>query len=259
MPWAQAVRRPGSLRPLRRRPTGSRGRRGCACAGGNRAPCDGGGCSAGRYACSRAISPKVSEGCPLHSGIGARPAGSGRRSAGTAHPRGRHGGGVVDMRHPSTRSDRPTVRGGEEGVKPTSPPARGQPVDDVLPPMRRPVVTFTASAVPCHHGPSRVTLTCDPGHMATQTAADLRKRWKDRRHGAPSGPVPSSGRAVHRLWTTLWTTVRRSVRVSSARDQRWKRRRSGGRPAGRSRDGWQQIVAGPPAQPAGVAARRACR
>ena len=49
-----AVRRPGCCDPCGDEPTGSSGRRGCACAGGNRAPCDGDGCSAGTYACSRA-------------------------------------------------------------------------------------------------------------------------------------------------------------------------------------------------------------
>ena len=48
-----AVRRRGSCGPCGGARTRSRGRRGCACAGGNRAPCDGGGCSAGTYACSR--------------------------------------------------------------------------------------------------------------------------------------------------------------------------------------------------------------
>ncbi len=57
----QAVKRPG--KELVRRPDGCgpcgggtpewRGRRGCASAGGNRAPCAGDGCSAGTYACSR--------------------------------------------------------------------------------------------------------------------------------------------------------------------------------------------------------------
>ena len=49
-----AVRRPGCCGPCGDAPTGSSGRRGCACAGGNRAPCDDDGCSAGTYACSRA-------------------------------------------------------------------------------------------------------------------------------------------------------------------------------------------------------------
>lgn len=49
-----AVRRPGCCDPCGGVPTGSNGQRGCACAGGNRAPCGGGGCSAGTYAYSRA-------------------------------------------------------------------------------------------------------------------------------------------------------------------------------------------------------------
>ena len=63
--------------------TGWRGRRGCACAGGNRAPCGDDGCSAGRYACSRrSISDSGFRGLSTPSARG-----SAATSAGTAHPR----------------------------------------------------------------------------------------------------------------------------------------------------------------------------
>jgi hypothetical protein len=52
-PWP-GLRQRGSCDPCDGEPTGSRDRRGCASAGGSRAPCAGGGCSAGTCACSRA-------------------------------------------------------------------------------------------------------------------------------------------------------------------------------------------------------------
>jgi len=48
------LRQRGSCDPCGDARTGSRDRRGCASAGGSRAPCAGDGCSAGTYACSRA-------------------------------------------------------------------------------------------------------------------------------------------------------------------------------------------------------------
>ena len=59
-PKPRGLRQPGSCGPCGGARKGSRDQRGCACAGGNRAPCDGGGCSAGTYACSRAL-PSVSD------------------------------------------------------------------------------------------------------------------------------------------------------------------------------------------------------
>ena len=56
------LRRPGSCDPCGGDPTGSRGPRGCASGGGNRAPCDGDGCSAGRCACSRLELPSHTTG-----------------------------------------------------------------------------------------------------------------------------------------------------------------------------------------------------
>ena len=53
---AAGLRRPGSCGPCGDARTGWCARHGCACAAGIRAPCGGGGCSAGTYACSRALS-----------------------------------------------------------------------------------------------------------------------------------------------------------------------------------------------------------
>ena len=118
------------LRPLRRREDRMGARRGCACAGGSRAPCDGDGCSAGTYACSRALSDggqgrsrrrqpdrpfgdrqrwSNADRAPTEAGQGTG------ASAGTAHPRAverprNRPGRSVDMRHPSTPGDRRTVR-----------------------------------------------------------------------------------------------------------------------------------------------------
>src|SRR6478735_4816116 len=83
-PAGWVVRRRGSCGPCGGATTGSRGPHGCACADGTRAPCDGGGCSAGTYACSwaslhgvvRAVTPGRS-GTVQYLGL----------SAGTAHPR----------------------------------------------------------------------------------------------------------------------------------------------------------------------------
>ncbi len=47
--------RPGGCDPCGDERKGSIDRRGCACADGSRASCDGAGCSAGTYACSRAL------------------------------------------------------------------------------------------------------------------------------------------------------------------------------------------------------------
>lgn len=68
---------------------GWRGRRGCACAGGTRAPCGDDGCSAGTYACSRA---SLSVGC------------SGLSTGGSAPP------SDCGNDRRSTPDDRPTVR-----------------------------------------------------------------------------------------------------------------------------------------------------
>ncbi len=134
-----AVRRPGCCGPCGDAPTGSSGRRGCACAGGNRAPCDDDGCSAGRYACSRA-SLRCSFSWGVHSTGGMvrtanRVVAALGSSAGTAHPRActRLGHGVVDMRHPSTRSDRPTVRALANQGQTQDCATTGEPVDDGLP------------------------------------------------------------------------------------------------------------------------------
>jgi hypothetical protein len=99
------LRRRGSCGPCGDGWRGRPGPHGCACAGGNRAPCAGAGCSAGTYACSR-ILPSF-DGIDAPRNRAAPVFGTCAHSAGTAHPRTTI---PMDMRHPSTPGDRPTVR-----------------------------------------------------------------------------------------------------------------------------------------------------
>jgi hypothetical protein len=62
---------------------------------------------------------------------------------------------IVDMRHPSTGSDRPTVRGGESGGQ-TLETTPGASLWMTSCSVRDPVVTFHVSAVASDHGSSRV-------------------------------------------------------------------------------------------------------
>ena len=109
-----AVRPRGSCGPCDGARPGSSDPHGCASAGGSRAPCDGGGCSAGTYACSRG-SLHTGSGQPHRAGTAVLvSSGEERLSAGTAHPRDDPTGRLlfVDMRHRSTPGDRATVRAG---------------------------------------------------------------------------------------------------------------------------------------------------
>jgi hypothetical protein len=129
-PGEPGLRRPGSCGPCADGSTRWRGRRGCACAGGNRGSCDDDGCSAGTYACSRASLSMVFR--DVHAGgSAARPYGW-HRSAGTAHPRTSEAS-VVDMRHRSTPGDRPTVRGRFRQGQTAADDASVKPVDEALP------------------------------------------------------------------------------------------------------------------------------
>ena len=119
VPRALAVRRPGSCGPCGDGPTGWRDRHGSACAGGSRAPCDGDGCSAGTYACSRLFLRRF-RGMSTPHGVGAglfrfnrhrppaRPPGGGSWTCGTRRR------GATGQRYAA----------GEVGVKPTSRPCR---------------------------------------------------------------------------------------------------------------------------------------
>ena len=101
--------------------TGSRGRRGCACAGGSRAPCARRRLFGWYVRLLTATSPKVAKGW---SSVRTRDVGR-LRSAGTARPRGARP--VAASRTCGTRrhvGDRPTVRGGRRGGQTASPPPR---------------------------------------------------------------------------------------------------------------------------------------
>ena len=124
VPRALAVRRPGSCGPCDDGPTGWRDRHGSACAGGSRAPCDGDGCSAGTYACSRLFLRRF-RGMSTPHGVSAG------RSTGTARPRGRQ---VADRGHAApVDGERPAngTRRAKWGSNPRAAPA-GLPVDDIL-------------------------------------------------------------------------------------------------------------------------------
>ena len=124
VPRALAVRRPGSCGPCGDGPTGWRDRHGSACAGGSRAPCDGDGCSAGTYACSRLFLRRF-RGMSTPHGVGAG------RSTGTARPRGRQ---VADRGHAApVDGERPAngTRRANGGSNPRA-AGTGRPVDDIL-------------------------------------------------------------------------------------------------------------------------------
>ena len=120
-----AVRRRGSCGPCDDAKTEWSGRRGCACAGGNRAPCAGDGCSAGTYACSRASLSVVFR--DVHTGgISSAPFGWHRPPTALQHPPWTCGTG----RHQVT-GQRYALRSGR--VKPRASGTLGEPVDEVLP------------------------------------------------------------------------------------------------------------------------------
>lgn len=75
------VRQPGSCGPCGDARTGWRVRRGSACADGSRAPCGGDGCSADKYACSRALSDVGPSPCDLAKVYASTPAPSKMRVA----------------------------------------------------------------------------------------------------------------------------------------------------------------------------------
>ena len=176
MPRARTVRPPVPCGPCGGGSTGSSGRRGSACAGGSRAPCDGDGCSAGTYACSRLYLRRFrGMSTPLRGQCGRncmiRPAPPTHAAAWWR---------IVDVRHPSTWSDRPTVRGGGRGGQTHEPPPR--------PPLwmtscrgPREVVTFRGPRSPRNRGlPRDDSLLC-PGSQGLPQASDLHEQGRDHR------------------------------------------------------------------------------
>ena len=170
----------------------------CASAGGSRALCAGGGCSAGRYACSRAVS--VSE--VVRS--------QGRGLSRLAPPT--RGISSVDMRHRSTPFDRPTVRrathqGQTEHaaghvICPGASAACGQPLDPQPPGLLaspRPDFPTVTMHVPILQtarlvgGIGDAALTCmNSGRISTVAGSGIR-------------PARASGQ-MHNLWTRVWTS-----------------------------------------------------
>ncbi len=97
------------------------------------------------------------EGCPLHTGVGAGPGSGPKDQVLRPAPPARVAAWwrIVDMRHPSTGSDRPTVRGRRTGGQTHGTP-RTAGLWMTSCSAARPVVTFGASAVRPDLGPTRV-------------------------------------------------------------------------------------------------------
>ena len=196
VPRALAVRRPGSCGPCGDGPTGWRDRHGSACAGGSRAPCDGDGCSAGTYACSRLFLRRF-RGMSTPHGVGAG------RSTGTARPRSRQ---VADRGHAApVDGERPAngTRRANGGSNPRA-ACTGRPVDDIL------LHASTGGYVRDLRGPSRPRFDQGPARHVIRVTDH--SKWSltcgnagriTSRCGR-GGLVHGSGPAVHSLWTTLW-------------------------------------------------------
>ena len=129
--------------------TGWRDRHGSACAGGSRAPCDGDGCSAGTYACSRLFLRRFrGMSTPLRASVLVC-------SAGTARPRGRQ---VADRGHAApVDRERPAngTRRAKGGSNPRATPARSCLWMTSCPRLPR-LLRSRPSAIRPDHGPTRV-------------------------------------------------------------------------------------------------------
>jgi hypothetical protein len=123
------------------------------------------------------------EGCPLHTAsvLVVQPAPPVRAAA-----RWR----IVDMRHPSTGSDRPTVRGGRSGGQTHEPPLLVCLWMTLAPCLHRRLRSGPPRSVPTTVRPGSSTL-CDPGHRPLEPVSDLRKRWKDHQPLRPWGSDPT--------------------------------------------------------------------
>ena len=211
-PAAAGLRPPGSCGPCGGARTRSHGRRGCACAGGNRAPCDGGGCSAGTYACSRG---DLRNCAMCRSGVVPGV------SAGTAHPRGPSWSprqtargpaccGIewcVDMRHRSTPVRPPNGTRCPSGGSNRAP--CGQPLD----PQVARLLAFARPEIP-HGRRPHVSRTGPAARRSSpRSASDLGisgfRRWS--RRPTPDRLTTPPG-SMHNLWTNVWTPSSRRDR-----------------------------------------------
>ncbi len=196
-PVARGLRLRGSCDPCGGGRTGSRDPHGCASAGGNRAPCAGAGCSAGTYACSRALSRGVvGTGPPTgsHDASVASQLNNWHRLPARRTP---EQGPVVDMRHRSNRF-RPangTRRLAAGSIRPGSGAATcsclGQKERSWHPGSAKSGRHAERNAKPVENqlpGPARV--------VSVRTPGTLKKRTK----ALNLLPVP-----LHTLWTKVWT------------------------------------------------------
>ena len=205
-----AVRRRACCDPCGGARTGSSDPRGCASAGGSRAPCDDGGCSAGTYACSREISEtvRVTRSLDRTRGVGwhrpsagailvAREADTGRSRAAAGRRRLRGHAAPVDTGSTAQRYAVPFDR-----VKPTTGPAPcGQPLvtrdprllafaRPEIPHGRRPHPSRPHRALP-RFGVKRL-LTCVFTGCEGEAAPGF-------------GRLTTHPGSMHNLWTKVWT------------------------------------------------------
>lgn len=175
-------------------PPGSPGPRGCACAAGNRGSWHGGGCSAGRYACSRSGSIGVFVRCLYPPGASGAldPAGNSRPAWTQTFPR--YGSGLP-------RSN--ALHQDPAGDGPASHPGQPAPLTSRLSPGTASLWTSVVTAAVCapardsvavrrssEHGPS--TVSTGRPVRAGGCAQDMHRLWI-------------------KLWTTMWTTRRRAA------------------------------------------------
>jgi hypothetical protein len=194
VPWALAVRRPGSCGPCGDGSTGWRDRHGSACAGGSRAPCDGDGCSAGTYACSRLFLRRF-RGMSTPHGVGAGPGSGPQRSgtsAGTARPRGRQ---VADRGHAAPVDRERPANGTRRANGGSNPRAclEDRPVDDIL------LRASPGCYVRCLRGPSRPRSDQGPARHVIRVTDHSNRSLTCGNAGRipsslrPGGPIPQIG------------------------------------------------------------------
>ena len=197
------------------------------------------------------------EGCPLHTAsvLVVQPAPPVRAAA-----RWR----IVDMRHPSTGSDRPTVRGGRSGGQTHEAAPAGLPVDDIL------LHASTGCYVRDLRGPSRPRSDQGPARHVIRVTDRSKRSLTCGNAGritsrcGRGGLIPRIGPGSSQLVdnsveaspvTSVAPSLRGRIQSSTrARRHGGSEGGPGGRPAGRSRDGVAADRRGPPAQPAGLAA-----
>jgi hypothetical protein len=170
------LRRRGSCGPCGGGWRGSPGPRGCACAGGSRAPCAGGGCSAGTYACSRNfLSSTESMRGPRAKSVPAQK--FGRHRPPTDHDSHGHAAPVDTGRPANGTRWRETGSNSRRPGRRTAVATCGELLAGAVlrglgsPQPRFPAITGSPQSEPA----------CDPHHTSGKWAPDLRKHRTGRR------------------------------------------------------------------------------